>query len=100
MNGEQLHDLTKSIQADSKRIRLLHILGRQLELMINKGRPDLHSLYGSLPGKKLVSKGELQKLRLNFALDVVSYRLPRRSRPLMQIFHTGCDAERHLECRG
>jgi hypothetical protein len=38
---EQLDVMIKEIQADSKRMRLLQILGQQLELLINEGQPDL-----------------------------------------------------------
>jgi hypothetical protein len=40
--------MIKDVQADSKCVRLLQTLGQQLELFINEGQPDLHSLFTSL----------------------------------------------------
>lgn len=71
MDGEQLDSMIKDIQADSKRVRLFEILGQQLELLINKGQPDLHSLYTSLKAETLVSEEELRELRAIFALESV-----------------------------
>jgi hypothetical protein len=85
---EQLDLMISDVQADPKRMRLLHILGRQLELMINEGRPDLHSLYDSLKKENLVSDEEFRELRLTFALDVVSCSSPRRGPGLIQISST------------
>jgi hypothetical protein len=73
MNGEQLDSMIRDIQADSKLVRLFDILGQQLELWINKGQPDLHSLYISLEAETLVSEEELRELRAAFALESVSY---------------------------
>lgn len=76
--------MISDVQADQKRMRLLHILGRQLELMINEGHPDLHALYDSLKEEKLVSEEEFRELRLTYALDAVSYYGPRRDHGLTQ----------------
>ena len=69
---EQLDDLVRDIQADAKRIRLLNILGRQLELFITGGQPDLDNLLISLKAEALVSDDEYCELESTFALDKVS----------------------------
>ncbi|EXJ56204.1 uncharacterized protein A1O5_12660 [Cladophialophora psammophila CBS 110553] len=50
-------------------MKLLQILGPQLELLVNKGQPNLHAIYDALCQEKLVSQQELQELRVTFALD-------------------------------
>jgi hypothetical protein len=77
MDTEHLDVIIKDIQADSKRIRLLHILGQQLELLINKGRPDLASLFASLQTETLMSEEEYGELRGTFALKAVNLSLRR-----------------------
>jgi hypothetical protein len=77
MDMEHLDIVIKDIQADSKRMRLLHILGQQLELLINEGRPDLESLFASLQTETLVSEEEYGELRATFALEAVSPLLRR-----------------------
>jgi hypothetical protein len=47
--------MIRDIQTNSKRMRLLQILGQQLELLINEGQPYLHSLFVSLKAETLVS---------------------------------------------
>ena len=68
--------MIKDIQTDSKRVRLFQILGHQVELLIDKGRPDLDLLYASLKAENLVSDGEYRELRATFALDAVSCSVP------------------------
>ena len=74
MSMGQLDTLVSSIQADSKRVRLLDILGKQLGLLIN-GEPDLSCLLSSLKAEALVSEGDYGELKLAFALEKV--RPPR-----------------------
>jgi hypothetical protein len=85
---EQLDLMISDVQANPKRMRLFHILGRQLELMINQGRPDFHSLYDSLKKENLVSDEKFRELRLTFALDVISCFSPRKNPGLIQISFT------------
>jgi hypothetical protein len=65
--------MIENIKSDPKRVRLLQILSEQLELLINEGRPDLHSLFTSLKAGALVSKEECRELTATFALQEVSY---------------------------
>jgi hypothetical protein len=58
-------------------MRLLHILGQQLERLINEGQPDLDSLFASLQTETLVSLEEYGELRAIFALEAVSPSLRR-----------------------
>lgn len=53
-------------------MKLLQILGPQLEQLVNKGHPDLWGLYGALNKEELITQEELQELRATFALDSVS----------------------------
>jgi hypothetical protein len=67
-----LDAMIRNVEADSKRMQLLHILGRQLEQLINEGHPDLHAFYDALKKEKLVSEEEFRELHVTFALDGVS----------------------------
>jgi hypothetical protein len=70
---EQLDIMVRDIQADSKRMRLLQILGQQLELLINEGRSDPDSLFTSLKTEALMSEEEYRELKSIFIMDTVSY---------------------------
>ncbi|EXJ73556.1 uncharacterized protein A1O5_03317 [Cladophialophora psammophila CBS 110553] len=69
MEGKQLDELIRCIQADQRRMQLLGMLGTQLERLVGEGQPDLHALYDGLRQQKLVSQKELEHLRVAFALD-------------------------------
>jgi hypothetical protein len=73
---KQLEIMIENIKSDPKRIQLLQILGEQLELLINEGRPDLHSLFISLEATALLSEEEFRELRAAFALEAVSDYAP------------------------
>jgi hypothetical protein len=68
---EQLDVMIKDIQVDSKRMRLLQVLGQQLELLINEGRPDLDALFTLLKTETLVTEEEYGELRVTFALETI-----------------------------
>lgn len=78
MPRDQLDGLIGNIKADPRRMRLLRILGPQLEQLVCEGQPDLHALYNALCQEKLVSPKELQDLRVTFALDSVRDQSPQR----------------------
>ena len=100
MDTKYLDVMIKDVQADSKWMRLLHILGQQLELLINEGRPDLASLFASLQTETLVSEQEYGELRATFALEAVSPSLRReRSRTDLEISAIGGDATGLFEYR-
>lgn len=71
MKTDELDVLVRGIQADAKRIRLLDLLGRQLEVLINTGQPDLTCLLASLKAEALVSEEDWEELKSTFALDCV-----------------------------
>lgn len=76
MEGKQLDELIRNVQADPRQMQLLGILGTQLERLVCEGQPDLHALYDGLRQEKLVSQKELEGLRVAYALDSVSDRNP------------------------
>jgi hypothetical protein len=65
--------MIQDIKTDLKRIRLLEILGQQLELLVHQGKPNLHSMLTSLKAEALVSEEECKELAITFALEEVSY---------------------------
>jgi hypothetical protein len=71
MKMEQLEVLIKSVQADPRRVRLLVILGQQLELLINSGQPDIARLFTSLKEEALVSEVEYEELKAAFSFETV-----------------------------
>ena len=71
MTMGQLDALVKDIRADPKRVRVLDILGGQLELFINTGQPDIYCPLASLEAEALVSGEDHEELKFAFALDRV-----------------------------
>ncbi|OAP53878.1 hypothetical protein AYL99_11900 [Fonsecaea erecta] len=67
--AKDLEQMIKGIQKSPKHMGLLHILSPQLELLVERGQPDLHALYDALYQEKLVSPTEIQEFRMTFALD-------------------------------
>ena len=97
---EQLDVMVKDIQADSMRMRLLQILGQQLELLITEGQPDLDSLFASLKTETLVSGEEYEELGATFALEAVSPSCTvKRSRTDSDISGIGGNARGLFEYR-
>jgi hypothetical protein len=70
-SDDQFDILIKDIQADPKRLRLLQILGEQVQLLIEDGKPDLHSLLDSLKKESLMSQKDHNGLAAHYALDTV-----------------------------
>jgi hypothetical protein len=71
MKMEQLKVLIENVQADPRRVRLLGILGQQLELLINSGQPDIAQLFTSLKEEALVSEAEYRELKATFPSEAV-----------------------------
>jgi hypothetical protein len=95
MSREKQDVLVRGIQADEKRIRLLDILGQQLELLIN-GQPDLNCLLDSLKAEDLVSEEDYRELKLNFPLETVSPLTYRSYRLILtDSSNTGRNAKRY-----
>jgi hypothetical protein len=73
MSTEQLEGLIKDVQADPRRVRLLRILGQQLELLVNSGQPDITRLFTSLREEALVSEVEYEELKVAFFSEAVRF---------------------------
>jgi hypothetical protein len=97
---EQLEIIIENSQSDPNYLRLLQILGEQLELLINEGRPDLHSLLTSLEAAALVSEEECRELRAAFALEAVSDSCAmKKSQTDSDVPDIGCDTKRLIGYR-
>jgi hypothetical protein len=72
METKQLDNLIKDTKANLNYMQLLQILGQQLEVLINKGKPDLNTLFTSLRAETLVSEEEYKELTITFTLEAVS----------------------------
>ncbi|KAN0068072.1 hypothetical protein V8E54_008718 [Elaphomyces granulatus] len=68
MDMGELEVLVGNIRADTKRVRLLDILGQQLRLLITD-KPNLGSLLSALKAEALVSEEDYGDLKLTFALE-------------------------------
>jgi hypothetical protein len=73
MSTEQLEGLIKDVQAGPRRVRLLRILGQQLELLVNSGQPDITRLFTSLREEALVSEVEYEELKVAFFSEAVRF---------------------------
>jgi hypothetical protein len=72
METKQLDNLIEDAKANLNYMQLLRILGQQLEVLINEGKPDLNTLFTSLRAETLVSEEEYKELTITFALEAVS----------------------------
>jgi hypothetical protein len=72
MSMTRLDNLINSIQADPKHMRLLQILGLQLERLVSSGWPDFRDFITRLIGGGLISEDEARELRTTFPLEDVS----------------------------
>jgi hypothetical protein len=61
-DAEQLDYMIRRIQADSKYIKLLRILSKQLERFIIEGRLDIHSFYVMTVKEGLLSEHEHEEI--------------------------------------
>ncbi len=57
-------------------MKLLAILGEQVELVANNGRPDLSRFLRLLESHSIIPTGEASHLRAEYGLERVSQRLP------------------------
>ncbi|KAL2846621.1 hypothetical protein BJY01DRAFT_234522 [Aspergillus pseudoustus] len=69
MSMNQLDDLIQSIQADPQHIKLLQILGPQLERLVNIGSPDFRVFLTSLKEEGLILEDEARELQATFPLE-------------------------------
>jgi hypothetical protein len=68
---EQLDYIIGYIQTDSKYIKLLGILSKQLERFIIEGRPDIYSFYIITVTEGLLSEQEYKEIVSQFLLEIV-----------------------------
>ena len=87
--AEQINSLIRYIQTDAQQMKLLQILGPQLEQLVDRGSPDLCGFYQDLKREKLISDGELCELQKAFALESVSSQFTI-SRPQSNLIESGC----------
>ncbi|KAL2844845.1 hypothetical protein BJX68DRAFT_269381 [Aspergillus pseudodeflectus] len=69
MSMTRLDNLINSIQADPQHMRLLQILGLQLERLVSSGWPDFRDFITRLIGGGLISEDEARELRTTFPLE-------------------------------
>ncbi|CEL07121.1 uncharacterized protein CDV56_101378 [Aspergillus thermomutatus] len=69
MSMNQLDDLIQSVQADPQHIKLLQILGPQLERLVNIGSPDFRVFLTSLKEAGLILEDEARELQVTFPLE-------------------------------
>ncbi|KAL4864639.1 hypothetical protein BDV12DRAFT_200881 [Aspergillus spectabilis] len=67
-SNTHLNDLVQHIQADPQHMKLLQILGPQLERLVNHGSPDFRKFLVDVQQEGLISKDETQELQVAFAL--------------------------------
>jgi hypothetical protein len=72
MSWKQLDALIENTQSDYRKMELYRILSRQVEQLIHKGSPDLHTFYNNLESEKLISSWQVNQWRKKYNLDSVS----------------------------
>jgi hypothetical protein len=95
----ELDDLIRRFQEDLQRIKVLQMLGQQLELLVYRGRADIHSLLLSLREDNLVSEEEHRELKERYALDEVGRKICRLYFCILTST-VGYTAKRSIGCRG
>ncbi|KAL2802112.1 hypothetical protein BJX63DRAFT_438187 [Aspergillus granulosus] len=69
MSMKHLDDLINSVRADSRHMRLLQILGPQLERLVISGSPDFRDFIIRLKDGGLISEDEARELQAAFPLE-------------------------------
>ena len=62
MGPEELRTTIEMIQNDTKQMKLLRILGKQVSTLVNTGKCDLKSLLTTLENEGLISSNEYEEL--------------------------------------
>jgi hypothetical protein len=73
------------IQADSKYMKLLRILSKQLERFIIEGRTDIHSFYVMTVTEGLLLEHEHEEIVSQFPLEIVRLNHMKRVKRLMLV---------------
>lgn len=69
---ENINKVAASFQAVPQKIELLSILGEQVDLLIQTGRPDLSRFFDSLESHSITVSEEISSLRAEYSLERVS----------------------------
>jgi hypothetical protein len=74
---EDVDNIAALLKGDAQKMKLLAILGDQVELVANNGRPDLSRFLDLLKSHSIISAGEASRLRADYGLEKVSRRLTK-----------------------
>lgn len=72
MKDDEFEKIVESFQADPRQVQLLSILGEQVQLLVDEGRPKLSSFFASLESNLVVTPEEASRLYADFGLETVS----------------------------
>ena len=83
--AEQLDYMIGHIQADSKYIKLLRILSKQLERFIIEGQLDIHSFYIMMVTEGLLSEYKYKEIVSQFLLEIVKLNYIEQVKKLISV---------------
>lgn len=69
---ENIDKVVALFEADGQKMELLSILDEQVELLVNKGRPDPSRFFDSLESHSITPSEEVSRLRAEYGLERVS----------------------------
>jgi hypothetical protein len=72
MKDDEFEKIAENFQADPRQVQLLSILGEQVQLLVDEGRPNLSSFFASLESNLVVTPKEASRLYADFGFETVS----------------------------
>ncbi|KAL2257852.1 hypothetical protein VTK26DRAFT_9083 [Humicola hyalothermophila] len=69
MKDDEFEKIAQDFQADPRQMQLLSILGEQVQLLVDKGRPNLSSFFASLESNLLATPEEASRLYADFGFE-------------------------------
>jgi hypothetical protein len=72
MKDDEFENIAENFQADPRQVQLLSIIGEQVKLLVDEGRPNLSSFFASLESNLVVTSEEASRLYADFGLETVS----------------------------
>ncbi|KIM93127.1 hypothetical protein OIDMADRAFT_138353 [Oidiodendron maius Zn] len=69
---ENIDKVVALFEVDRQKMELLSILDKQVELLVNEGRPDLSRFFDSLESHSITPSEEVSSLRAEYGLERVS----------------------------
>ncbi|KAK4233952.1 hypothetical protein C8A03DRAFT_38303 [Achaetomium macrosporum] len=69
MKDDEFEKIAENFQADPRQVQLLSILGEQVQLLVDEGRPNLSSFFASLESNLVVTPEEASRLYADFGLE-------------------------------